>query len=107
MARLTAHIEERLEKAQSDALEEIRAIQDTCPHEHVIEEPGKSDSFGWRHARRICVDCGVEEVNRYHSWPGETTDGGFYECLRPAGRKTILNTEFVKRGGVVEHRVRI
>jgi hypothetical protein len=78
----------------------IRAVHDKCPHDKIVESGGNQP-------RRICCVCGLEEVIRYFSWPSQTIDGGFYGFVRPAGLRTVLNSEFVKRGDVVEYRVRI
>lgn len=90
-------IEDDIATARASAIVGVKAFQADCPHDKVV-------SSG---ERRICVCCGLEEYNRYYFWPGETKAGGFYEFLRPAGERTILNTEFVKQGDVTQYRVRV
>lgn len=94
-----AQVEAALDTARRDAIKNIRAMQETCAHRAIIA----SNTWG---GRRICAECGLEEVSAY-SWPSTTIDGGYYEFVRPAGRKTVLNSEFVKIGDVVSHRVRL
>ena len=89
-------IEDETATARRSAIVGVRAFQADCPHDKVVESGD----------RRICAACGLEERNRYN-WPGYTSDGGFYEFIRPAGLPTILNTEFVKRGDVVRHRISV
>jgi hypothetical protein len=89
-------IEDEIATALRSAIIGVRGFQADCPHDKVVASED----------RRICARCGVEEHNRY-SWPGFTSDGGFYEFVRPAGLPTILNTEFVKRGDVTLYRVSI
>lgn len=94
-------IEARISADRKSAVLSVRAFQKDCPHDKIV-----TDTLGTG-ARRICCACGVEELNRYYSWPGETADGGFYEFMQPAGRRTMLNSEFVKVGDVCALRVRL
>ena len=94
-------IEDRISTERKSAILSVRSFQKDCPHDKVV-----TDTLG-AGARRICCTCGVEELNRYYSWPGETADGGFYEFMQPAGRRTTLNSEFVKVGDVCSYRVRL
>lgn len=89
-------IEDEIATARKSAIVGVRAFQADCPHEKVAESGD----------RRICICCGIEEHNRY-SWPGFTSDGGLYEFMRPAGERTVLNTEFVKRCDVIQYRVMV
>lgn len=94
-----------IEKAVTDQcaanVRKIRAVQDKCPHDKIVASTLGSG------ARRICCACGLEELNRYYSWPGQTEDGGLYEFMRPAGLRTVLNGEFVKVDDVCSYRVRL
>lgn len=94
-------IEDRIAVERKSAIVSVRAFQKNCPHDKIV-----ASSMGFN-ARRICAACGLEELNRYYSWPGETADGGFYEFIRPAGLRTVLNSEFVKVGDVCAHRVEV
>lgn len=92
-----AHIEVERERQREASIAAVRAVQEHCPHDRVVEGGD----------RRICAACGLEEQARLGMWPGHTVDGGFYEFVRPAGMRTVLNGEFIKRGDVVAYRVRI
>jgi hypothetical protein len=94
-------IEEDIDTKRKSAILSVRAFQQDCPHDKIVTNTLGSG------ARRICCSCGLEELNRYYSWPGETADGGLYEFIQPAGRRTILNSEFVKVGDVCSYRIRV
>ena len=94
-------IEEDIAVKRKSAVLSVKAFQTDCPHDKIV-----ASSLG-TNARRICCVCGLEELNRYYSWPGETDDGGLYEFMRPAGLRTVLNSEFVKVGDVCSYRVRV
>jgi hypothetical protein len=89
-------IEEEVAATRQSAIDGVKSLQVCCPHDKVVAGGD----------RRICASCGLEECNRY-SWPGYTSDGGFYEFVRPAGEPTVLNTEFVKSGDVIRYRVSV
>lgn len=91
-----AAIEAQIKAARQDAIEKVKAIQDTCSHAQVIDGG----------ERRICAACGLEEAYDY-PWPGRTRDGGFYVFMRPPGMLPVLKTEFVKQGSVVAYRISI
>jgi hypothetical protein len=105
-AEAVAKIEAEISRQREAAIEDIRAIQESCPHDRIIESTAGSDSLGWKCGRRICAACGLEEAANW-SWPSRTVDGGLYRFMRPAGRATILNTEFVKYGDVCKFRVNV
>ena len=94
-------IEDNIRDARKSAILSVRAFQKDCPHDKIV-----ASTLG-ANARRICCVCGLEELNRYFSWPGETADGGLYEFMQPAGRRTVLNSEFVKVGDVCAYRVNV
>lgn len=94
-------LEDNLDAERKSAILSVRGYQKDCPHDKIV-----ASSLG-SGARRICCACGLEELNRYFSWPGETADGGLYEFMRPAGQRTVLNSEFVKVGDVCSYRVRV
>jgi|SRR5687768_13791925 len=96
IARIEAIIKRQREKAMDD----IRAIQEKCPHDKVVA------AQDWGGGRRICAQCGLEEYSNL-SWPWRTGDGGYYEFLREPDQPTILNTEFYKRDDVCKYRVEI
>lgn len=96
-----ATLEKGLADHRAQMIEAIRIIQDACPHDKIV-----ANTLGTG-ARRICCQCGLEEMNRYYSWPGETADAGMYEFARPAGMRTVLNSEFIKVGDVCAQRVRL
>lgn len=95
---------EALEREYSETLvayrADVRAIQTLCRHDKVVTD---GDRWG---GRRICAQCGLEEkVTHGFSW--ETSDGGLYPFMRPAGLKPILDVEFAKKDDVVKYRVRL
>lgn len=98
---MIAEIEKSLADAHSSAIVGIKSTQESCPHDRIVAN--HRNGFG---GRRICVQCGLEEANNY-SWPGHTVDGGLYEFMRPAGLRTILNSEYVKIDDVTKYRVRL
>lgn len=95
---------EALEREYSEARvayrADVRAIQTLCRHDKVVTD---GDRWG---GRRICAQCGLEE-NVTHGFSWETSDGGLYPFMRPAGLKPILDVEFAKRDDVVKYRVRL
>lgn len=95
-----AKVEADIKAAREQAREQVRAMQAACPHHQIVA------NAQWGGGRRICAACGIEEASAYN-WPGITTDGGYYEFLRPPKQKTILNSEFVKIGDVLKHRLTI
>lgn len=97
---IIAEVEKQVADQREQAIRVIRATQDDCTHEKIVAD----SDFG---GRRICAQCGLEEVNRYYSWPGYTSEGGLYEFVREPNQPTILNTEFFKRDDVIKYRVRI
>ncbi len=103
-----AAIEKAREISQRKAIARIKHFQARCKHEKIIESPRRASDYGSAFpARRICVCCGVEEVISAYSWPAHTVDGGLYEFQRTPGQRTILNSEFVKKGDVCEYRIRL
>lgn len=96
-----ATLEKGLADHRKQMIEAVRTIQDRCPHDKIV-----ADTLG-SGARRICCQCGLEEMNRYYSWPGETTYSSMYEFSRPSGLRTVLNGEFVKVGDVPGQRIRL
>lgn len=94
-----AQIESAAVDARKARISAVREIQAACLHEKVVESQQVCG------ARRICCTCGIEEMVRYSWWAGMTVDGGYYEFSRPAGLRTVLNSEFVKPGDVVCLRV--
>lgn len=90
-------IEDEIAVARKVAVNGVRAFQADCPHGKVVANGN----------RRICVCCGWEEATTYGHWPSFTCNGGLYEFVRPAGERTILNSEYVKSGDVVKYRVSV
>lgn len=72
-------------------------VQKECTHPYVIECPWRPREWvGASPAMRICLCCGYEEHTAYGTWPGNQTEGS---CSMQTNynKKTVLNTEFVKK----------
>jgi hypothetical protein len=100
--------ETELQERRTQIISCIKVLQELCPHDKVVESPWRSSDYGTAFpARRICIQCGLEEVIYNYSWPSTTIDGGLYEFQRTPGQRTILDSEFVKKDDVCKYRIKL
>lgn len=77
-----------LAKAESNMKAVLASEQKKCPHKQVIHSEWRSSEFGSAFkARRLCLDCGLEEQALYSGWGDNDSDfkhlktGGFHKVV--------------------------
>jgi len=81
----------KLEQAEHDLREILKREQKTCPHKSVIHSKWKPSEWGSVFkARRLCLDCGLEEEAKHSGWGDNDYDfvdlktGGFHKVVNDA-----------------------
>lgn len=93
---------EKIKKAAADlkvATDNMRAVlkhaQKVCSHNRVIHSPWRASDWGSAFkARRLCLDCGLEEEAKNSGWGDHDSD---FSRLKTRGFHKVVSSEELYR----------
>jgi hypothetical protein len=101
-ATIKAAIEER-ERATAGLRCVLATAQAECSHGRVVQSPWRASDWGSPfRARRLCLDCGLEEEAKNSGWGDSDTD---FKRLKTGGFHKVVSSEELYRSRFPESEV--